>query len=770
MRIWKRKLAPKARPAARRAIATAVETLEPRQLMTMTYGVATNAGPGPELWSTGNSPIVTTMNDLGVKSVRLYVDTTFPTITDWTNKAASDDWESRYKLLRRYKDAGISTTICVTSQETPHAGAQPTSAEIATGKAAINLSNVSNYFNTLLDHTFQSGTSHQGAIADAVDRWEIGNEVNDVRYYPWAADGSSGATHYVNNILIPAANALHANGTSEKVVGAAPTSTDLPTVTATGTPQTMSSWLDALFDAGYLTYSDFANMHPYKTDVNAAISVSEGFMKAVAERSAAAGLPTRPVVATEFNALFNSLTKTSQEWVDYNNAYVAWADSKLESMNYFIFEYESQHQWKSALVTPSVVNNVNTYTARQPYYDMFKAWTAAPTTAPAAPTMNAPGAATASSIALSWTASASATSYKLQRSTSSGGTYTTIATPTTNSAVDQSGLAAGTTYYYRVIAVNAAGDSVPSAVRSASTTPAAPTMNPAGTTTATSIPLSWTAPASATSYKLQRSTSSGGTFATVATPTTNSAVDQTGLAAGTTYYYRVIAVNAAGDSVPSAVLAAATAPAGTVPAATSLYATALTSSSVSLNWVASAAATSYQLQRRANSSSTWADVGAATTGTTATDSGLAANTVYYYQVVAKNSAGSSAGSNELATRTTDPSAGVGAAFVSGHIFVDGNANNTWQSGEQGIAGARVYDDDNNNGQWDVGEIFADTDATGAYSMYAFVAPTGGNRSILLRARMPSGYQRPAGAAEMGSFSVFTAGGTWVNKDITGVIV
>ncbi len=154
-------------------------------------------------------------------------------------------------------------------------------------------------------------------------------------------------------------------------------------------------------------------------------------------------------------------------------------------------------------------------------------------------------------VSLNWNASSGATSYHVKRSTTTGGPYTQMAAPTTTSDVD-TGLANGTTYFYVVSALNSAGESGNSA--EASATPVLPVpATPTGLTATagdTQVTLSWNASSAATSYHVKRATVSGGPYTTVASPSGTSDTD-TGLTNGTTYYYVVSAVNAAGQSANS---------------------------------------------------------------------------------------------------------------------------------------------------------------------------------------------------------------------------
>jgi hypothetical protein len=71
-------------------------------------------------------------------------------------------------------------------------------------------------------------------------------------------------------------------------------------------------------------------------------------------------------------------------------------------------------------------------------------------------------------VVLNWQTSAGATSYNVKRSTTNGGPYITIASPTTTGYTN-TGLSIGSTYYYVVSGVNAAGESTNSSQVSAIT-------------------------------------------------------------------------------------------------------------------------------------------------------------------------------------------------------------------------------------------------------------------------------------------------------------
>jgi beta-glucanase (GH16 family) len=191
-------------------------------------------------------------------------------------------------------------------------------------------------------------------------------------------------------------------------------------------------------------------------------------------------------------------------------------------------------------------------------YDWVKFWpdvTSVPGSGspPAAPSGLTATAVSSSQINLSWTASSGATSYNVKRATVSGGPYTTVATGVTATSFSDTGLAAATTYYYVVSAVNGGGESANSTQASAMTQAASPPSAP-GNLTATSpskkkITLNWTDNSNnEDGFKIERSTD-GVNFTQITTMAANTArYTNTGLTSGTTYYYRVRAYNASGNS------------------------------------------------------------------------------------------------------------------------------------------------------------------------------------------------------------------------------
>ena len=216
--------------------------------------------------------------------------------------------------------------------------------------------------------------------------------------------------------------------------------------------------------------------------------------------------------------------------------------------------------------------------------------------------------------------------------------------------------------------------------------PSVPANLTAPSTTSTSISLAWTASTDnvgVTGYQILRAPgASGGTFAQIATSTTNSYVN-TGLTASTTFRYQVRAVDAAGNaSAVSNTVTAATQPGGggdvTPPTApTNLTAPSTTTTSVSLAWTASTdnvGVTGYQILRAPGASGgTFTQIATSTTNSYV-NNGLTANTTYRYQVRATDAVGLvSAVSNTVTAMTQTGGTGGGCS-------VTPTVQTQWQTG------------------------------------------------------------------------------------------
>jgi fibronectin type 3 domain-containing protein len=184
-------------------------------------------------------------------------------------------------------------------------------------------------------------------------------------------------------------------------------------------------------------------------------------------------------------------------------------------------------------------------------------------------------------VSLSWAPPPSSggspvTGYNVYMSTASGSRGTELTTVTATSYT-ATGLSNGTKYYFRVTALNALGEGPASAqvsVIPALTTappPTPPPISPPGAPSAlmagvasAQVSLSWTAPSTTggppvKAYNVYMSTAPGAAGAKIASVTATN-YSTTGLTNGTTYYFEVTAVNAAGEGPVSAQVSATPVP------------------------------------------------------------------------------------------------------------------------------------------------------------------------------------------------------------------
>ena len=376
-------------------------------------------------------------------------------------------------------------------------------------------------------------------------------------------------------------------------------------------------------------------------------------------------LPTQPSVTIGVPITFSSKVLDSSSGTKIiPTGTVSWSDGggggSFNSTSCTLSQYNSSPSTSICAVTytpstnPIIING--TYSGDSTHSVSFGI---ASSIAPPSPPQNLQATAGSFNITLTWqppsnNGGASITGYKVYRSTSSGAEvgYVTIGNVT---SFTNTGLTGGTTYFYKVSAVNTLGTSLLSNEASATppTVPSAP-QNLQATAGPLTVALTWDAPSTnggspITGYKIYRSTSSG-TEAGFASLGNVTSYTNTGLTAGVTYFYKVKAVNSLGVSAYSNEASATPTTPPTAPSAPQNLQATAGIRNATLTWDApssngGSAIIGYKVYR---STSSGAETGYVTLGnvTSYTNIGLTPGVTYFYKVLAVNSIGLSPLSNE----------------------------------------------------------------------------------------------------------------------------
>jgi titin len=261
-------------------------------------------------------------------------------------------------------------------------------------------------------------------------------------------------------------------------------------------------------------------------------------------------------------------------------------------------------------------------------------------------------AASSARINLAWLDNSNnETGFKIERKLGAAGTYAQIATVGANvTSYSNTGLNANGTYFYRVRAYHVTGHSDYSNEANATTLPKLP--KAPGNLTATGgkgqINLAWADSSNnEDGFKIERKASPAGTFGLIATVGPNvTSYSNNNLSANTTYYYRVCAYNAGGHSSYSNEANATTLP-NPPKAPGNLAATAVSNSQINLTWADSSNnEDGFKIERRLSTDAVYTEIAAVGSNVTNfSNTGLNANSKYFYRVRAFNSGGNSVYSN-----------------------------------------------------------------------------------------------------------------------------
>ena len=243
----------------------------------------------------------------------------------------------------------------------------------------------------------------------------------------------------------------------------------------------------------------------------------------------------------------------------------------------------------------------------------------------------------ASSLKISWTKATDVSGYEIWYATSQNGTYKNAET-TTGTSYTQTGLNAGTTYYYKIRSYKTANgtkvysDYTP--VSSKKLTVPTPTNVKLANSSANSLKVSWSKVSDASGYEIYRTTSKSGTYKKIKTVTSGAITSYTdkSLTNGKIYYYKVRACKTVSGSKKYSSYCSVISK-KVILAKTTLTATTKSKSSIILSWAKAAGAKNYEIYRATSKNGSYKKI-KTTTSLTYTDTKLKSNKTYYYKVKA----------------------------------------------------------------------------------------------------------------------------------------
>jgi titin len=316
--------------------------------------------------------------------------------------------------------------------------------------------------------------------------------------------------------------------------------------------------------------------------------------------------------------------------------------------------------------------------------------------APTAPSSLTATAISTSQIDLAWTDNSdNEASFRIERKAAGDTAYAEIDTVAADVfSYSDTGLSAGTQYFYRVRARNLGGNSAYSNEANATTVPNPPADPSSLTATAvsnTQINLAWADNSSnETGFKIERKTGSGGTYMQIDTVAANAtSYSSTGLSGSTEYYYQVRAYNSGGNSSYSNEANATTLP-DPPSAPSNLTATAASSSQINLEWDDNSSdEDGFKIEIKTAADSVYTQIATVGAGdTTYASAGLNPNTEYFYRVRAFNANGNSDYSN-VANATTLPDLPLAPSDLTALAVGSNKINLAWTDNSNNESGFKI---------------------------------------------------------------------------------
>ena len=544
---------------------------------------------------------------------------------------------------------------------------------------------VTGIWDKAMEHVSGSGTTgdylhwqHSGYDCPPVDYWDDDTNITftvTFQRHPktsaiWFTTAAQEAalTNYIQNTVLPQLS-LGGKTTYQKV-------------------QAIYNWITANVKYDYSHLNDPAYRLQY-TAYAAAVqkkAVCQGYANLFYRLANDAGIDCRIITGKAYNG-----TQTEDH---------AWNIVRMEDEKYYCLDAtwdaglkpENYEYFLKGLTSFSRDHQAETDKLNTPYWTQYESRTSAAdykaSSGPAAPTVTG-GNDSQGRPTLKWNAVSGAAKYEVYRARSKDGDYIKYATVTGTSYTNTSYIESGSTYYYKVRALDANGTAGAwSSIVSVTYKQTLPAPTVTGGNDSQGRPtLKWNAVSGAAKYEVYRARSKDGDYIKYSTVTGTSYTNTSYIESGNTYYYKVRALKSDGtagawSSVVS-VTYKQTLPAPTVTGGND------SQGRPTLKWKAVSGAAKYEVYRARSKDGDYIKY-STTTGTSYTNiSYIEDGNTYYYKVRALDASGT-AGAWSSIVSVTYRAASTGtlpAPTVTDGNDAQGRPTLTWKA----VTGAAKYE-------------------------------------------------------------------------------